>query len=251
MEPNDETVVEPGRKSTGREYYEALLIAIVFVNFARVFLFQAFKIPTASMVDNLLVGDHILVNKFIFGAGARSAGSLVPMREIRRGDVVVFRHPNDPAVDYVKRVIGLPGETIHIRDKVVHVDGRPAPEPYVLHRDPNVYPFDPELVEPYRSRDQFGPYRVPPGSYFVMGDNRDLSHDSRYWGTVPRELIKGKALLVYWSFEGRPLPASAPAGQRLKELLTVAIRFFPDTRWDRTFYIVDSKYHYHARGTEH
>ena len=233
------------RKSTVREYYEALLIAVIFVNFARIFVFQAFKIPTGSMEDNLKVGDHIIVNKFIYGPGA-TMGGLLPLRDIKRGDIIVFRYPLQPDTDFVKRVIGLPGDSVEVRDKIVSVNGTALKEPYVIHDDPQVYPLQPALPEPYRSRDQFGPFRVPQGQYFAMGDNRDRSSDSRYWGTVPRTMIKGRAFMVYWSFRGTPPPADAPPSDRVKELFGVVIHFFTRTRWDRTFLIVDSHYHYHA-----
>ena len=239
-------VDESARKSTVREYYEALLIAIVFVNFARIFAFQAFKIPSGSMEDNLLVGDHIVVNKFIYGPQAAVAGGLLPLRDVRRGDVIVFRYPEQPDVDFVKRVVALPGETILIRDKKVSVDGRTLDEPYVTLSDHRTYPGGPYLPEPYRSRDQFGPYRVPPGHYFAMGDNRDQSHDSRFWGPVPRSLIKGRAFMVYWSFE-LPPPQGSSLRDRLEELGKVLLYFIPRTRWDRTFFIVDSTHH-HTRG---
>lgn len=235
---------ERNRKSTLREYLEALLIAVIFVNFARVFVFQAFKIPTGSMIDNLLVGDHIIVNKFLYGAHGAKFG-VFPFRSIGRGDIIVFRYPDDPETDFVKRVVGMPGDTIAIRDKKVYVDGKFLPEPYAVHEDPQVYPLQPALPEPYRSRDQFGPFTVPLDHYFVMGDNRDRSNDSRYWGTVPRSLIKGRALLVYWSFRGTPPLPGSPVAERFKDLVSVATNFFSNTRWDRTFMIVDSKYHYH------
>lgn len=236
---------ESAQKSTGREYYEALLIAIIFVNFARIFVFQAFKIPSGSMEDNLKIGDHIIVNKFIYGRNLpEPLGKLVPLRDVRRGDVIVFRFPEDPQTDFVKRVIALPGETLVIRDKQVLINGKALDEPYVVFDDPTVYPNQPALPEPYRSRDQFGPVTIPPNSYFAMGDNRDHSHDSRFWGFVPRSLIKGKAFMVYWSFDGSPPPAGASGMTRIKHLLHVVARFFPDTRWKRTFFIVDRTYHY-------
>jgi signal peptidase I len=236
-------VDETQKKSTIREYYEALLIAVIFVNFARIFAFQAFKIPTGSMEDNLKVGDHIIVNKFIYGPGT-TLGGMLPIREIRRGDIIVFRYPLQPDTDFVKRVIGLPGDTVEVRDKVVSINGKPMAEPYVIHVDPMVYPAKPQLPEPYRSRDQYGPYTVGEGQYFAMGDNRDRSSDSRYWGTVPRSMIKGRAFMVYWSFDGTPASPDAPPAARIKELLGVAVHFFTKSRWERTFFVVDSKYHY-------
>jgi signal peptidase I len=235
------------KKSTVREYYEALLIAVIFVNFARIFVFQAFKIPTPSMVDNLLIGDHIIVNKFIYGpSGSTLFQKILAFRDLRRGDIVVFRFPEDPTTDFVKRVIGMPGDEVFIHDKQVYVNNVPLQEPYVVHDDAVIIPpTHPELPEPYRSRDQFGPYHVPPGKYFVMGDNRDRSNDSRYWGPVKRELIKGRAFVIYWSFHGVPADPRAATSDRIRELADVVIHFFPRTRWDRTFMIVDSKYHYH------
>src|ERR1043165_6435576 len=181
------------KKSTIREYYEALLIAIVFVNFVRVFAFQALKIPSGSMEDNLKTGDHIIVNKFIYGPKAPFLSSLLPLRDVRRGDVIVFRYPEDPDTDYVKRVIALPGETLLIRDKKIFIDGKPLDEPYTLFTDERTF----HINHPYHTRDQFGPYRVPVETYFAMGDNRDNSFDSRYWGPVPRAMIKGRAFMVY------------------------------------------------------
>jgi signal peptidase I len=231
-------------KSTFREYFEALLIAIIFVNFARIFVFQAFKIPSPSMEDNLLVGDHLIVNKFIYGPkGDGPLSGLVPLRDVRRGDIIVFRFPEDPSVDYVKRVVGLPGETVTIRGKKVAIDGALLGEPYVVHGDSRIFPGGEMQPEPYRSRDQFGPLVVPEGKYFVMGDNRDYSHDSRFWGGVPRELIKGRAFMIYWSFDGEGA-RDGSLRERIRELAGVVRGFFTRTRWHRTFFIVDSKYHY-------
>ena len=225
---------ENEKKSTIRDYYEALLIAIIFVNFARIFAFQAFKIPSGSMEDNLLTGDHILVNKFIYGPELPVLKGLLPLREPRRGDVIVFRYPEQPQIDFVKRVVGLPGETLLIRDKRVFIDGKELPEPYVVFTDEGMQPPS----SPFH-RDHFGPYKVPAGEYFAMGDNRDNSHDSRFWGTVPRSMIKGRAFMVYWSYELERKPAG-----RIEELVLVLRGFFSNTRWGRTFFVVDRKYHY-------
>lgn len=234
---------QPRSRSIPREYYEALLIAVIFVNFARIFVFQAFKIPTGSMIDNLLIGDHIIVNKFAYGPASWES-SLFPHRPIRRGDIVVFRFPGNPRVDYVKRVIALPGEIVHIRDKRVYVNDALLPEPYVVHEDPRTYRRSMALPEQYRARDQFGPFEVPLGEYFVLGDNRDRSDDSRFWGTVKRELIKGRAFMIYWSYRGNRPAVASSSGERLRELIDVATGFVPNTRWDRTFRIIDAEYHY-------
>ncbi len=235
---------ETRTKSTARDYYAALLIALIFVNFARIFVFQAFKIPSGSMEDNLKIGDHIIVNKFIYGPKADGPlGKLVPLRDIRRGDVVIFRYPRQPALDYVKRVIGLPGDAIAIENKVIFINGTRLDEPYVVHDDGHVYPPSEYLPDSHRYRDQMEPFEVPPGQYFVMGDNRDHSSDSRYWGTVPRTMIKGRAFMVYWSFDWEPSQGTS-VRVRMRELANVVVHFFPRTRWRRTFFIVDSKYHY-------
>jgi signal peptidase I len=232
------------KKGAWRDNFETLLIALIFLNFARIFVFQSFKIPTGSMIDNLLEGDHLFVNKAIFGnAGPPALEKLMPHREIKRGDIIVFRYPQDRTVDYVKRVIALPGETLQVRDKVVYINGQPLNEPYVYHKYTEILDSSLSLPEQYRMRDQYGPYVVPEGSYFAMGDNRDESYDSRYWGPVKRELIKGRPFMVYWSFKSaRPYDPSL--GGTLRGLLDVVLHFFTWTRWDRTFFIVDSRYHY-------
>ncbi|PYQ27652.1 MAG: signal peptidase I [Acidobacteria bacterium] len=232
-------------KTTVREYYEALLIALIFVNFARIFVFQAFKIPSGSMEDNLKIGDHIVVNKFIYGPkGDNLLTRLLPLRDVRRGDIIVFRFPEQPDIDFVKRAIGLPGDTVLIRDKRVYINGRKLDEPYVVFDDPQVYPDKPELPEPYRSRDHFGPFTVGPDQIFAMGDNRDHSHDSRFWGPVPRGMIKGRAFMVYWSFDAAPPPQGSGLKARGGELAYVIKHFFSKTRWHRSFFIVDRKYHF-------
>ena len=218
-------------RSRAREYAEAILVAIIFALFTRTFLFQAFQVPTASMEKNILVGDHLIVNKFIFAPhGAGPLDRLLPYRPVRRGDVLVFKFPEDPRRDFIKRTVALPGETVEIRDKVISVEGVRLDEPEVYHSDDRVWPDDPALPDSYRRRDQAHPFTVPPASYFALGDNRDNSYDSRFWGAVPAANLKGRAMFVYWSF---PLE---PSGQRsVRELLTIALNFFRKTRWERTF----------------
>jgi len=241
---------ERDHKSTVREYYEALLIAIIFVNFARIFAFQAFKIPSGSMEDNLKVGDHIIVNKFVYGANASEIlQTLFPMRAIQRGDVIVFRYPENPEQDYVKRVVALPGETVMMRGKKIFINGKRLDEPYVIFEDTEPVPDDQQasfLPDPWRSKYHFGPLKVPEGQYFAMGDNRDHSYDSRYWGPVARELIKGRAFMVYWSFEPveRPVSGAGQTRERIRELSSVVRHFFTRTRWRRSFFIIDSEHHY-------
>jgi signal peptidase I len=213
-----------------REYFQAILVAVIFALFARTFLFQAFQVPSSSMERNILVGDHLIVNKFLFSR-ARSGflSRLLPHRAVRRRDVIVFKFPEDPRRDFIKRVIALPGETVEIRDKDVYVEGIRLDEPYVVHSDDRVWPDDPKLPESYRRRDQSRPFTVPPDSYFTLGDNRDNSYDSRFWGPVPAGNLKGRALVVYWSY-----PLEPAARRSVKELVAIALHFFRQTRWERT-----------------
>ena len=200
--------METFKKSVVREYFESLVIAVVLALFIRTFIVQAFKIPTGSMEQNLLIGDHLLVNKFVFGATRSGVEqTLLPTKELHRLDVIVFKYPVDPERDFIKRVIGLPGETVELRNKRVYVNGQRLEEPYVYYlEDPPPLPEEMSLSNEVAGmagdpRVQYGPVTVPPGHYFVMGDNRDNSQDSRYWGFLPRENVKGKALVIYWSYE--------------------------------------------------
>jgi signal peptidase I len=188
------------RKSTLREYFEAIVTAVILALFVRTWVVQAFKIPTGSMENNLLIGDHLLVNKFVFGPTMFPLlRSIMPFREIQRGDIIVFKYPEEPQRDFIKRVIGLPGDTLELRAKKVYINGQPLDEPYVhfltaVSEGAEVTSKD--VLENY------GPVKVPPNQYFMMGDNRDNSQDSRYWGYLPRHYVKGKALMIYWSYEG-------------------------------------------------
>jgi signal peptidase I len=192
----------PFKKSVVREYFETIVIAVVLALFMRTFVVQAFKIPTGSMEPNLLIGDHLLVNKFVFAPTVSSVEQAVlPMAAIRRGDIVVFKYPEDPERDFIKRVIGLPGETIELRDHLIHVNGRALEEPYAHYLPRSEGGAGGEITSD-DVRERYGPVVVPAGSLFVMGDNRDNSQDSRYWGFLPKDNIKGKALMIYWSFDG-------------------------------------------------
>ena len=195
------------KKSIAREYFESLVIAVVLALFIRTFVVQAFKIPTGSMEQNLLIGDHLLVNKFVFGSTISPIErAFLPMKDIQRKDVIVFKFPKDPERDFIKRVIGLPGETVELRNKRVFVNGKQLDEPYVYYlEDPPPLPQETEMSSDQQGngdpRVQYGPVTVPPGQYFVMGDNRDNSEDSRYWGFMPKENLKGRALVIYWSYD--------------------------------------------------
>jgi signal peptidase I len=228
-------------KSIFREYLEALLIAIIFATFARTYVVQAFKIPSGSMEKNLLIGDHILVNKFIYGPTATAfERALLPVRPVRRGDIVVFKYPKDPSRDFIKRCMALPGDTLRSVDKVLYINGKQVhDESYTWHSDPEIVPRR-SFFESNRVRDNFGPDVIPEASYFCMGDNRDNSNDSRFWGPVPRGNIKGRAFMIYWSFEsdeGEPIEWPGMGG-KLRQLGRVGLNFFAKTRWERTFHVV-------------
>lgn len=228
-----------GEKSLAREYLEALLIAVVFATFARTFVVQAFKIPSGSMEKNLLIGDHILVNKFVFAPRISELETkLLPMRPVRRGDVVVFKFPEDPSRDFIKRCIGLPGDTLRLEGKELYVNDRRIDEAaYTYYAGDDV--LGGSLFGRRRLRQDFGPRTVPAGSYFCMGDNRDNSNDSRFWGTVPSAYVKGRALLVYWSVESDQEMVEWPGWRgRLRQLADLATHFFARTRWARTFRVV-------------
>jgi signal peptidase I len=225
-------------KSTVREYFESIVIAVILALFVRTWVVQAFKIPTGSMENNLLIGDHLLVNKFVFAPGAGPIEhAVMPEREIKRGDVVVFKYPEEPERDFIKRVIGLPGETLELRNKKVYVDGRPLDEPYVHFLEPA---SNAQEVTSFDVRERYGPVTVPPDRYFVMGDNRDNSQDSRYWGFLPRSYVKGQALMIYWSYESDSSDyVDTGVGATASRLVSVVTHFFTRTRWERIFKQID------------
>ena len=182
-------------RSIWREYAEALFMAVLLALFIRTFIVQAFKIPSGSMLPTLQVGDHLLVNKFLYGIRIPFTGTrLLPFKAPAHDDVIVFIYPQDRTKDFIKRIKGIPGDTIEVKNKVVYINGaddrRPARG---LRQDAGPMARAP--------RDNFGPFVVPEGQVFVMGDNRDHSHDSRFWGTVPMEDILGKAFILYWSWD--------------------------------------------------
>lgn len=183
-------------KSVFREYFEAICIAILLALFIRTFVVQAFKIPSGSMLPTLLIGDHLLVNKFIYGLRIPFSGKvLVPYKNPARGDVVVFRYPKDKSIDYIKRVVGTPGDTVEIRTKKLFINGEQVQDAHAHISTPAV------LNAASSPRDNYGPVLVPDGRVFVMGDNRDNSYDSRFWGFVDQKDILGKAFILYWSWD--------------------------------------------------
>ncbi|MFI5294103.1 MAG: signal peptidase I [Thermodesulfovibrionales bacterium] len=189
------------RKSNIRETIEAVVVAFLIALVIRTFVIQAFKIPSGSMIPTLLVGDHILVNKFLLGTPVDIPFTNITLfrmpglRNAQRGDIVVFKYPEDPKRDFIKRVIGVGGDVVMAKDKNVYVNGRRLVEPYTQHVDEEIKPGQ------FDKRDNFGPVVVPAGAVFVMGDNRDQSYDSRFWGFVPDSEIKGKAVIIYWSWD--------------------------------------------------
>jgi len=184
------------KKSTVREYAEAIIIALVLALFIRTFIVQAFKIPSGSMLPTLQIGDHILVNKFIYGIKIPFSGKiLIPIDNPKPGDIVVFKYPRDPKLDYIKRVIAVAGDTVEERNKKIFVNGKPFADTHGVHRDPRILPAS------AGPRDNFGPVTVPEGHIFVMGDNRDNSFDGRFWGFVDLKAVRGKAFLIYWSWD--------------------------------------------------
>ena len=219
------------KKSVAREYLESIVVAVILALFIRTFAIQAFKIPTGSMEPNLLIGDHLLVNKLVYSPSvAPWEDALFGKKPIERGHVVVFKYPEEPWRDFIKRVIGLPGETVEVRGQRVIVDGRPIDDPYA-HWTPR-RTDDPEAGS---FHDGWGPQVVPPGHLLVLGDNRDNSRDSRFWGFLPIDQVKGRALLVYWSYE-----ATREEYHRtgLVEWVKDTLSAFGRTRWKRFFHVI-------------
>ena len=218
------------RKSTAREYFESIVIAVILALFVRTWVVQAFKIPSGSMEQNLLIGDHLLVNKFVHAPTVSELErTLLPIGEVQRGDVLVFKYPEDPTRDFIKRTIGLPGETIELRQSRVFIGGQPIEEPYL------------DLMRPGGKvaadiRGEFGPRVVPDGHLFMMGDNRGDSQDSRYWGPLPIEYVKGRAFVLYWSYESESdFYADVGFGATLRRLASGVTHFFTRTRYERLF----------------
>jgi signal peptidase I len=189
-------LARPAVKSNARETIEAIVVALLLALVIRTFVVQAFKIPSGSMLPTLQIGDHLLVSKFVYGPRLEipftqvSLGRLPGLRSPERGDVIVFVYPKNPSQDFIKRVVAVAGETVEVRDKRLHVNGAPVPDPFATYRLGGI-----------GNSQRFGPLLVPEGTVFVMGDNRDESLDSRVWGPVPLENVKGLAFIIYWSWD--------------------------------------------------
>ena len=224
-------------KSVAREYLEMLVGAVILALFVRAFIFQAFKIPTGSMEPNLLIGDHLLVDKQVFSPTLGWIEDVFfAKRQIRRGDVLVFKFPEDPTRDFIKRVIALPGETFEIQDKQVLINGVPLTEPYAHFLEPPLKRTDPDYgLYGEDIRDNSGPQKIPEGQLMMMGDNRDNSRDSRFWGTLSVSQVKGRAVVVYWSYEAsREEYTRGASFQWVKDTLSA----FGRTRWSRFFHVI-------------
>ena len=228
-------------KSRWRETLEALLIAVIFLRFANTFVAQTFYIPSESMEDTLLVGDHLFVNRFIFGQDSLAKSlPFLPSRPVARGDIVIFRSVENPLLDVVKRCIGVPGDTIEVRAKELYLNGAQVDESaYVEHKLPGELGAQPGMRAFVHKRDNFGPFVVPADHYFCMGDNRDQSHDSRFWGPLPADRIKGRAFFIYWSYGGETSDGQWHGlGQKLSQLGRTGAGFFTKSRWERTFRLI-------------
>jgi signal peptidase I len=224
-------------KSVFREYFELIAETAVFVFFVMTFVVQAFQIPTGSMEPTLLVGDFLLVNKIAYAHPRLPLeGSLLANRPIERGSIVVFKYPKDLTKDFVKRVIALEGEKVEIREKQVFVNDQPLDEPYKVHIDSDVHSKNDVYNYDDVIRDNYGPVTVPPGHIFAMGDNRDNSLDSRYWGFVPLASIKGRPWVIYFSYK-----AERDAWQKtgIRDRLKKFVSFIPKARWGRMLRIIN------------
>ncbi len=218
------------------ENVKSLLFVLIAVFFIRSFVIEATVVPTGSMERTILIGDHLFLSKLPYGPRIPFTDLRLPaLKTIKRGDIVAFRFPLDPSLTYVKRVIALPGDVIEIRRKVVYLNGQKLNEPYAIHSDPNVYGDSDYVPEDVRMRDNMAPIRVPPDRFFAMGDNRDLSYDSRFWGFVPFENVVGEPWVVFWSYDA-PTQEWMGGGfsGRLKFYSSILFHFLDRTRWNRT-----------------
>jgi signal peptidase I len=232
-----------------RSFIAEWTVTIILLLFGTTTLVQAFVIPTGSMEDSLLVGDHLLVDKLAYAPPGAVSRHLLPYDEVKRGDVIVFRYPVDIQQTFVKRCIGVPGDRIRLAHKQLILNGKRVDEPYVYHKVPYLdvyrddFPGDPNVHVAESALDMLmnhvrdGEVVVPPGNYFAMGDNRDLSLDSRYWGFVPRANIIGKPLVIYWSYDA-PTEALADSSFSITHLVDMVAHFPTKTRWRRTFQLI-------------
>ena len=239
----------PPRHEPVRGFIAEWTVTIILLLFGTTTLVQAFVIPTGSMEDTLLIGDHLLVDKLSYSPAGMVGSRLLPYREVERGDIIVFRYPVDIRQTFVKRAIGIPGDRIRLVDKRLYLNGKPVDEPYVYHKQ--------QLIDSYRDNFPSEPNQhvaesaidmllnhvkdaevvVPPASVFAMGDNRDFSYDSRYWGFVPRPNIIGKPLIIYWSYDA-PTDALSNPSISIDHLVDLVTHFPTKTRWQRTLHLI-------------
>jgi signal peptidase I len=217
------------------ETAEAILVAAALALTFKGFVFQVFHVPSSSMEDTVLAGDYVLVNKFAYGPHEGLWGRVLPYRDLTRGDVVVFRSPPDPSRDFIKRAVALGGDRVEVDAKILRVNGFRVAEPYAVHRDEATYGRD--APASLLRRDRFGPLAVIAGHFFAMGDNRDESQDSRFWGPAPLAHLEGRAVAVLWSVREGPR-AFAGRGAALRRLLDTALHFLSRTRWERSFHAI-------------
>lgn len=248
-EPAPPPPVERPKQETARGFIAEWTVTILLLLFGMTTLVQAFVIPTGSMEDTLLIGDHLLVDKLAYAPSGPVSRHLLPYEPVKRGDIIVFRYPIDIKQTFVKRAIGIPGDRIRIENKQVYVNGVKLNEPYKYNKTDYIdsyrdnFPSEPNVHLPPPAQDMLenhvknGEVIVPPDSYFAMGDNRDSSLDSRYWGFVPRENIIGKPLIIYWSYDA-PTEALANPSIGIAHLKDVVLHFFSKTRWRRTFMLI-------------
>ena len=251
----EDTRQEEKRKETTVEFLASLAGVLVTGLFIITFVLQAFEIPSSSMEDTLLIGDHVFVNREQFAPPTKWLGPLLPYRDLRRGDIVVFLSPEERGLFVVKRIIGIPGDRIHLRDGIVYRNGQKLDEPYAQHKLADYNPYrdnfpalppsdmygvhNEKWLQEFRSHLEGDDVLVPPNGYFAMGDNRDVSYDSRYWGFIPRSNVIGRPMFIYWSFITPPDQYQMrSAGERFGFLAHIIIHFFDETRWSRTLRIV-------------
>jgi len=241
---------KPDRAESIRAFVAEWTVTILLLVFGTSTLLQAFVVPTGSMEDTVLIGDHMIVDKLAYAPPGPVSKYILPYTDIKRGDVIVFKYPPNVRETYIKRVIGLPGDRIKLENKELILNGQKAVEPYVVHKTPYLdsyrdnFPTDPNLMLNDQAHQMLsqnvknGELVVPPGNYFAMGDNRDNSADSRYWGFVPRENIIGKPVIIFWSYDAPTERLADPNLISLDHLLDLAQNFFTKTRWKRTLMLI-------------
>ena len=229
------------RRKQAREWIESLAFTIVFVLVFTSYVAQATQVPTESMKPAIMVGDHFFLDKLSFKANyPEFFHPFLPTRNLSRKDIVAFRSPTQGEIPFVKRLIGIPGDVIEIRDKVLYLNDVQVDEPYKIHIEEVIYRDNPWTPNDLHIRDNFGPVTLPENSYFVMGDNRDNSNDSRYWGFIRYDDIIGKPLFIYWSYMSDPyVPGRRSWKERIQSYLSIAIHFFTRTRWFRIGMMLD------------